>query len=151
MYSMASESTDAVSVFPKGETNCWSAVILSPIFSFLTLKAGIGEGLVSFRVLFDVCCSAEPFFVEDVSRDWGTFFGFSSKFWVGNWWGMKVGRGSLMEVAEGFQNGALLENWSWLWGDCLGGEFLRNWGALDHEFAGGRNSLVLFMGNDPIP
>ena len=22
--------------FPKGETNCWSAVILSPIFSFLT-------------------------------------------------------------------------------------------------------------------
>ena len=22
--------------FPKGETNCWSAVILSPIFSFFT-------------------------------------------------------------------------------------------------------------------
>lgn len=79
MYSIASESTEAVSVceqkkresiainqslfswiekqaslnirlkkknsihiphkfitFPKGETNCWSAVILSPIFSFLT-------------------------------------------------------------------------------------------------------------------
>jgi hypothetical protein len=31
-----SERTDT---FPKGETSCWSAVILSPSFSFLTCSA----------------------------------------------------------------------------------------------------------------
>lgn len=40
MYPIASISTEAVSVLPKGATNCWRAAILSPNFSFLTLKGG---------------------------------------------------------------------------------------------------------------
>lgn len=50
MYSIVSWSTEAVSVLPKGETSCWSAVTLSPSFSFLTLKVGNVDGCVS--VLF---------------------------------------------------------------------------------------------------
>lgn len=50
MYSIVSWSTDAVSVLPKGETSCWSAVTLSPSFIFLTLKVGNCDGCVS--VLF---------------------------------------------------------------------------------------------------
>lgn len=37
MYSIASQRTDAVSVFPNGETSCCRATIRSPSFSFLSL------------------------------------------------------------------------------------------------------------------
>lgn len=86
MYSIASESTDAVSVFPKGETNCWSAVILSPIFSFLTLKGGKVEVAVSVLALF-ILFSVPPFFaaVELVSLTSIELcnLGFSSKVGMG--------------------------------------------------------------------
>lgn len=75
MYSIASCNTDAVSVFPKGETSCWSAVILSPNFSFLTLKVGIGEGVSILVFLRDgsllFLLSMEALFIpelEDVLR-----------------------------------------------------------------------------------
>lgn len=44
MYPIASISTDAVSVLPKGATSCCRAAILSPSFSFLTLKGGHEAG-----------------------------------------------------------------------------------------------------------
>jgi len=37
MYSIASQRTEAVSVFPYGETSCCRATIRSPSFSFLSL------------------------------------------------------------------------------------------------------------------
>lgn len=83
MYSIASESTEAVSVFPKGETNCWSAVILSPIFSFLTLKAGKGDG-VSLRGLLVPVSPLLFFATELMSRISEEFFGFSLKVGVEN-------------------------------------------------------------------
>ena len=64
MYPMASWRTDAVSVFPKGETSCWSAVTLSPSFSFLTLKVGIGDG-VSVRGFFAAGWAALLLLVAD--------------------------------------------------------------------------------------
>lgn len=100
MYSIASDSTDAVSVFPKGETNCWSAVILSPIFSFLTLKAGKVDG-VSFRGLF-VDASLLLLFLGFSSRvDEGNCI--CSE---GNMFGLMT---SAAAVLDAFQKGALLE------------------------------------------
>jgi hypothetical protein len=48
---ISKERLEGKDTFPKGETSCWSAVILSPSFSFLTLKVGIGDG-VSMRGFF---------------------------------------------------------------------------------------------------
>uniref|UniRef100_A0A7C8YX43 Uncharacterized protein n=1 Tax=Opuntia streptacantha TaxID=393608 RepID=A0A7C8YX43_OPUST len=85
MYSMASERTDAVSVFPKGETSCWSAVILSPIFSFLTLNGGRVDEAASLLPLL-LFISPPPFFAPvQVSFTSNAFFGFSSNVGIGIW------------------------------------------------------------------
>lgn len=123
MYSIASESTEAVSVFPKGDTNCWSAVILSPIFSFLTLKGGKGDvdGVSLRDLLFDP--SLLLFLVTlSESRTSDLFLGFSSK--VG---GEKkeLDWTSFMDADVAFHNGtALLENCNGLFCCWFGGEFL---------------------------
>lgn len=126
MYSIASDNTDAVSVFPKGETNCWSAVILSPIFSFLTLKAG--NGGFSFLGLLVVDDLLVAFLtISDV----GFFGNLSSMVEEGDCIckGKKLDLTSFMEAADAFQNRALLEKCSCVAmfdGCTFGGELTEN-------------------------
>lgn len=52
MYSSASKSTEAVSVFPYGETSCWRAEIRSLTFSFLSLGESPSSVFNRFGIKF---------------------------------------------------------------------------------------------------
>lgn len=82
MYSIASQRTDAVSVFPYGETSCCRAMIRSPSFSFLSLAemdrsalcrldARVGrlpwstaQGLLLFSIIFNTFIPYSPESIE---------------------------------------------------------------------------------------
>lgn len=105
-----------MSVFPKGETNCWRTVIRSPSFSFRTLKVGDGDG-VSILGRFNAG-SLLVFFATELNPLFSLStplrrLGFALIFDKGNWDRVgesKLARISFKDAAVAVNKGLLFEN-----------------------------------------